>query len=106
MKAGEIERLYGALSLKEKVCPVPVQVLDTGLKGLGEQRLALCLVGKVLSTTLINREAFMSLIARIWRVTEEVEIEIVSGNIFAFHFKNAEDRQSVLSGSHGVLIDL
>ncbi|KAK3193759.1 hypothetical protein Dsin_025069 [Dipteronia sinensis] len=60
--------------------------------------MSFCLVGKIFSPRLINREAFISPMARIWCVSEGMEIEIVSGNIFAFYFKNKEDRSWVLSG--------
>ncbi|KAK1561172.1 hypothetical protein Q3G72_035180 [Acer saccharum] len=34
----------------------------------------------------------------IWRVSGGVEIEWVEGNLFAFHFKNMEDRKRILTG--------
>ncbi|KAK3227088.1 hypothetical protein Dsin_006950 [Dipteronia sinensis] len=60
--------------------------------------MALCLVGKILSPDLINREAFRSLITRIWKVQEGVEIEVISNNIYAFHFHSINDRIKFLSG--------
>ncbi|KAK4842759.1 hypothetical protein QYF36_027263 [Acer negundo] len=95
MNAEEIERLCGYLSLEEK--EGPVHRLDVDLKNHGEQKMALYLVGKVLSTKLIDRKTFMSQIGIKWRVKEEVVIENVTGNIFLFTFKNAHDKRHVLA---------
>ncbi|KAK3222902.1 hypothetical protein Dsin_009927 [Dipteronia sinensis] len=91
----EIERLCGYLSLEEK--EGPVRRLDVDLKNHGEQMMAFYLVGKVLSTKLIDRKTFMSQIGIKWRVKEEVVIEIMTGNIFLFTFKNANDKRHVLA---------
>ncbi|KAK3192989.1 hypothetical protein Dsin_024299 [Dipteronia sinensis] len=96
MNADDIALMCDAISLKEKARPVCV--LDTKLKDRGEKRLALCLVGKILTTKLVNRNVFVNVMNRIWRVDGGVEIEPIKGNIFAFFFKNAEDRQRVLNG--------
>ncbi|KAK3212697.1 hypothetical protein Dsin_017403 [Dipteronia sinensis] len=94
MNADEVAILCGALSLKEKKGPLmPFQV---DLKDEGEKRLALCLVGKVLSNKLVNREAFIHLIPRIWKIKREVDIEVVDGNVFSFTFMSADDRRMVL----------
>ncbi|KAH7544040.1 hypothetical protein JRO89_XS15G0090700 [Xanthoceras sorbifolium] len=47
-------------------------VKDDGLK-----KISLCLVGKLLTSRFTNRDAFRSLIARIWRTTQAVEVENV-----------------------------
>ncbi|KAK2636108.1 hypothetical protein Ddye_030900 [Dipteronia dyeriana] len=91
----EIERLCGYLSLEEK--EGPVHKLDVDLKNHGEQKMAFYLVGKVLSTKLIDRKTFISQIRIKWKVKEEVVIEIVTGNIFLFTFKNANDKRHVLA---------
>ncbi|KAK3212077.1 hypothetical protein Dsin_016783 [Dipteronia sinensis] len=96
MNADEIVKLYDALSIKEK--ERPVQTLDDRLKVLGKQRLALCLVGKILTNKLVNREVFMNVMNKIWKVDGGVEIEPIKGNIFAFYFKNLEGRQRILKG--------
>ncbi|KAK0573955.1 hypothetical protein LWI29_016143 [Acer saccharum] len=95
MNAEEIERLCGYLSLEEK--EGPVHRLDVDLKNHGEQKMAFYLVGKVLSTKLIDRKNFMSQIGIKWRVKEEIMIENVTGNIFLFTFKNANDKRHVLA---------
>ncbi|KAK2645135.1 hypothetical protein Ddye_020330 [Dipteronia dyeriana] len=58
--------------------------------------MVLCLAGKILSLDLINRDEFRSLIARIWRVQGDVEIEVISSNIYAFHFQCLDDRRKVV----------
>ncbi|TXG48468.1 hypothetical protein EZV62_024343 [Acer yangbiense] len=96
MNYEEIAMICGALSIKEKKSPIGT--LDDKLKDKGEQRLLLCLVGKVMATKLVNREAFMDVMQSIWMVSEGVEIEAMEGNIFAFHFRNMEDRKRIQMG--------
>ncbi|KAL5797702.1 hypothetical protein ACOSQ2_002522 [Xanthoceras sorbifolium] len=38
------------------------------------------------------------MIPKIWRLTNEVSVELVRDNIFAFHFQNALDKNRVLAG--------
>ncbi|KAK3211635.1 hypothetical protein Dsin_016341 [Dipteronia sinensis] len=90
MNADDMASVCNALSFKEKEWSV--RTLDTKLKSMGEQRLALCLVGKILTTKLINRDAFIDVMNRVWRVNGGVEIETIKWNIFAFYFRNTEDR--------------
>ncbi|TXG62451.1 hypothetical protein EZV62_009445 [Acer yangbiense] len=92
----EIASLCNALSIGEK--DSPAQILDAGLKNRGEQRLALCLVGKVLGFKVVNMDAFRDVMSTIWRVNGGVEIEAIEDNIFEFHFKNLEARKRILSG--------
>ncbi|TXG55262.1 hypothetical protein EZV62_020518 [Acer yangbiense] len=68
------------------------------LKDDGEKRLVLHLVGKILSNKLVNRDAFINLIPRIWHIKKEVEIEVVDGNTFSFTSKSADDWRTVLQG--------
>ncbi|KAK2638621.1 hypothetical protein Ddye_026416 [Dipteronia dyeriana] len=96
MNAEEIEKLCGLLSLKEK--EGLVQRLDMKIQHHGKHEMTLSLIGKMLSTKVINKEAFMFLFARIWQVREYVEIENVSENVFAFTFMNAKDKRKVLMG--------
>ncbi|KAK1568409.1 hypothetical protein Q3G72_024074 [Acer saccharum] len=90
------ELLCSALSIKEK--ERLVGTLDNNLKEKGERVLALCLVGKVLTTKVVNKEAFINVMNSIWRVREGVDIEALEGNVFAFHFKNTADEKLVQSG--------
>ncbi|TXG61200.1 hypothetical protein EZV62_012563 [Acer yangbiense] len=104
MNVNEIASLCNALSIGEKESPA--RTLDVQLKDGGEQRLALCLVGKVLAPKVVNRIAFMDVnYERIWRVNGGVEIEAVEYNIFEFHFKNLRALGGFYRVVHGGLIE-
>ncbi|KAI9201183.1 hypothetical protein LWI28_019811 [Acer negundo] len=96
MNTDELATLCGVLLVKER--DGSVRTMDVNLLDNGERRLSLCLVGKVLTTKLVNREVFTDVIHSVWRVSEGVDIEWIEGNIFAFHFKNLEDRKRVILG--------
>ncbi|TXG73177.1 hypothetical protein EZV62_001756 [Acer yangbiense] len=96
MNENEIVSLCNALSIGEK--ERPATILDVNLKDRGEKRLALCLVGKVLASKVVNREAFRDVLKRLCRVNGGVEIEAIEDNIFEFQFKILEARQRILSG--------
>ncbi|TXG57659.1 hypothetical protein EZV62_015488 [Acer yangbiense] len=108
MGSDEIAKMYAKLSLLER--EGPVQRLQEVLKMASAQRLALSLVGKVISNKMINRDVFMGAMGRVWQVSDCVEIEFVSSNIFMFHFNNLGDRTRVLNGGpwtfDGALITL
>ncbi|TXG48328.1 hypothetical protein EZV62_027622 [Acer yangbiense] len=76
MSSEDITRLCANMSLLEK--EGPVQRPRVGLKKAGAQRLALCLVGKVLNNKVVNRDAFLGLISKIWKVKNGLEIESVT----------------------------
>ncbi|KAL5789588.1 hypothetical protein ACOSQ2_004476 [Xanthoceras sorbifolium] len=96
MDTQEIARLCKSLSLSEK--EGPVVNLDANLKKIGLEKMALSLVGKVISNKVINREAFQSIIPKIWKLSEELEIEVLISNVFVLHFRNIQDRQRVYTG--------
>ncbi|TXG71466.1 hypothetical protein EZV62_000045 [Acer yangbiense] len=98
MDSGNIEALCASLSLSDRVRDGPIQRLDVNLKNIAMHRLALCVVGKVLSTEVVNREAFMRVIGKIWRVDKGMDIESVTSNMFSFHFRDEEDMNRVLVG--------
>ncbi|KAK3194034.1 hypothetical protein Dsin_025344, partial [Dipteronia sinensis] len=94
MNSEEIAMLCANMTLSEK--DGLVQKLQTDLRAAGEQRMGLSLVGKVLTSKMVNREAFLGLIGRIWRVDEGLDIEMVRQNVFIFQFHDTEDRRRVL----------
>ncbi|KAK3212425.1 hypothetical protein Dsin_017131 [Dipteronia sinensis] len=96
MDADELERLCSALSIKE--LEGPIKTLDEGMKTSKERKLVLCLAGKVLTTALVNKDAFISVFNSIWKVSKGFEIEWVEGNIFTFQFFNMEDRNRIING--------
>ncbi|KAK2661568.1 hypothetical protein Ddye_000142 [Dipteronia dyeriana] len=74
MDPEETASLCASLSLKsqdEKLWSVRDSLKDSTGKKLG-----LCLVGKVLSTKHINREAFRAVIPRNWQTTLDIEVLI------------------------------
>ena len=96
MDVEDITLLCSGLSIQEK--ERPIRTLDGILKDRGEQRLALCLVGKVLSTKLVNKNVFTGVMSKIWRVDGRVKIEQIKGNTFEFLFRSLKARQRVLNG--------
>ncbi|KAK3204613.1 hypothetical protein Dsin_018659 [Dipteronia sinensis] len=99
MNADEVAHLCEALSLKEK--EGPLMPLLTVLRNDGENRLALRLVGKMLSSKLVNREAFIHLIPKFWKIKQGVEIEVVDRNVFSFTFRCADDRRQEVGQKEG-----
>ncbi|KAK3219568.1 hypothetical protein Dsin_013538 [Dipteronia sinensis] len=51
-----------------------------------------------MSNKLVNRNAFINMIPKIWRTKNSVEIEVIDENMFSFTFKNEQDRFNVLQG--------
>ncbi|KAK3221553.1 hypothetical protein Dsin_008578 [Dipteronia sinensis] len=96
MDTDEIARLCDTISMNEK--DNTSLILDVNVQDLGEQRLALCLVGKILTAKLVNKEVFNDVMNKIWRVDGGMEIEPIRGNIFAFYFRSEFDRQRILKG--------
>ncbi|KAK3182741.1 hypothetical protein Dsin_030027 [Dipteronia sinensis] len=73
MNADEVAKLCEALTLKEN--EGPLQSLQVNLKEDGVKRLGHRLVGKLLSSKLVNIDVFTMLIPKIWLTVEEVETE-------------------------------
>ncbi|KAL5851629.1 hypothetical protein ACOSQ3_006747 [Xanthoceras sorbifolium] len=90
----DLESLCASLSLKEEAAAM--MPIDRNLLVQGQNKVALCLVGKFLVNKLVNREVFRSPISKIWKITQGVEIEVIQDNIYAFHFHNQSDRIRVL----------
>ncbi|KAL5773419.1 hypothetical protein ACOSQ2_013343 [Xanthoceras sorbifolium] len=69
MEGFDISNLYASLSLSEN--DGPIATLDTNFPRIGAQKLSSCLVGKVLSSKVINREAFQTILPKIWKTSQE-----------------------------------
>ncbi|TXG71179.1 hypothetical protein EZV62_006114 [Acer yangbiense] len=93
----DIAGMCASLSLIER--EGPVRKLKENLETAAMLRLSSSLVGKILTRKMVNREAFMRVIGRIWQVRMGVEIESMTGNIFSFHFNDKEDRRKVIAGA-------
>ncbi|KAK6151607.1 hypothetical protein DH2020_014242 [Rehmannia glutinosa] len=64
----------------------------------GADRIANCLVARVLSTKLINRDTFRQHLPRIIQATRRINIEVVGENLFILEFLNPIDRRRALGG--------
>ncbi|KAK3221482.1 hypothetical protein Dsin_008507 [Dipteronia sinensis] len=93
MNSEEIAKQCASMTLKDTEGTVRRLNDDLMLEGI--QLLSLNLVGKVLTTKMVNRDAFVRVLKKIWRVQNGVEIEAIRGNVFAFHFMNREDLRRI-----------
>lgn len=65
----------------------------------GKEVMECCLLGKVLGTKSVNREAFEEVMNRIWSIPYRVRIDLYGGdNRFVFCFATSLERQRVYSG--------
>ncbi|KAL5818561.1 hypothetical protein ACOSQ4_022403 [Xanthoceras sorbifolium] len=93
MNLEEIAKLCEDLSIAE--ADGPVTILDDALREVGQRKVDLCLVGKVLINKQINKDTLRQIIPKIWKTTHEVEIEVISANTFAFYFQNQVDHRRI-----------
>ncbi|TXG57156.1 hypothetical protein EZV62_018469 [Acer yangbiense] len=93
MAEPEIAQLYENLSIADE----DGEVHDIPAGEIREEEVAvgLCLVGKILSSKKVNREAFIHLIEQLWSQFSRVEIESVGVNVFMFKFNNKEERNRI-----------
>ncbi|XP_028086506.1 uncharacterized protein LOC114287376 [Camellia sinensis] len=56
----------------------------------------LCLIGKILAPTSLNKQAVSRIILGAWKLKTEVSISPWADNIYCFNFQNADDRAMVL----------
>ena len=75
MDAQEIAKLCENLSLKDK--EGPLMPLREGLRDDGGKRLTLRLASRIKSNKLVNRDTFINLIPKIWRLRYGVDIEVI-----------------------------
>lgn len=72
-----------------------VTLEDEDIK-IGDERAVSCLVAKVFSHNLVNRDTFRSQMPRILQSHRLVEIERVGDNIFLLEFTSEHDRRRAL----------
>lgn len=72
-------------------------VLEETAQAVVEEKVAHRLVGKILSTKRINREAFRSLIPSIWKINQGMSVEQLRDNMYVFHFKSEQEKKRVLN---------
>ncbi|KAL5826595.1 hypothetical protein ACOSQ3_018434 [Xanthoceras sorbifolium] len=92
----EISKICERLSLSDE--DGPVARMGVGLQENGIRLVSLSLIGKIIANREINREAFRSIIPRIWKTKHEFSIELIGTNTFVFQFKCHWDRKRVLEG--------
>lgn len=68
-------------------------VLSSDLSQIGHERVANCLIGKVFSSKIINRDTFRSQMPRILQARKKIVIECAGENLFVLDFKCKNDRQ-------------
>ncbi|KAL5752090.1 hypothetical protein ACOSQ2_022597 [Xanthoceras sorbifolium] len=98
MDPDEIARRCAKLSLYDADSPVIKVGVDLRAEGL--KKLVFSLIGKVIANKEVNRDAFRSTIASLWRTKKEVETEAIGVNMFIFRFGCPWDRKRVLEGGH------
>ncbi|KAL5575991.1 hypothetical protein UlMin_017690 [Ulmus minor] len=92
-----LSSLCSSLALEEEeetITPDP----GAGLQAQGEYSIDRSLVGCVLSTGPIARDAFVHRIKGVWKTKERFEVEAIGSNKFVFHFLSTTDKRRVLSG--------
>jgi hypothetical protein len=57
-----------------------------------------CLIGKIWAGKRINRDSFVRVFKRIWRIDGEVVFKEVQPNVWMFEFSQEGDKQHVLAG--------
>lgn len=57
-----------------------------------------CLVGRLGVPKRVNKEAFKSLLTRIWRTGRDIFFKEISENLWLFEFKEEGDQRKVLEG--------
>ncbi|KAL5804454.1 hypothetical protein ACOSQ3_031254 [Xanthoceras sorbifolium] len=96
MDLEEIAPLCASMSIVD--VEAPVVKVEGKLKQVGDYKLGLCLVGRVITNKQVNREAFRGIILKIWRTTQDFDVEVLKENTFIFQFRNHLDHKRVLAG--------
>jgi hypothetical protein len=92
----EIERLCGKMKLTEgEQNGIAITEGDvTEAKEQGEN----CIVGKVWAEKPVNKEAFRTMLSRIWRLVGRVVFKEIGDNLWLFEFSNGDDKRRVMEG--------
>ncbi|KAL5549099.1 hypothetical protein UlMin_004330 [Ulmus minor] len=97
MDSEELSSLCSSLALEEDEETLSPD-LEAGLQAQGERSIERSLVGCVLSTGPIVRDAFVHMIKGVWKTKEHFEVEAIESNKFVFHFLSTADRRRVIFG--------
>jgi hypothetical protein len=94
--ADEIVRLCSKVTLTEGE-QEGIQVTEGEIaegRELGER----CLVGNIWAGKHVNREAFTSMLSRVWRLVGNVVFKDLHDNLWLFEFEKEDDKSRVLAG--------
>ncbi|KAL5555259.1 hypothetical protein UlMin_037495 [Ulmus minor] len=97
MDSEELSSLCASLALEEDEETLSPD-LEAGLQAQGERSIDRSLVGCVLSTGPVARDAFVHMIKGVWKMKEHFDVEAIGSNKFVFHFLLTADRRRVISG--------
>ncbi|GLT77767.1 hypothetical protein SLA2020_493250 [Shorea laevis] len=94
--ASEIEELCGKLTLSEgEKEGIPIHA---GELSAVKEKVERCLVGRVGTEKRINREAFRTLLSRLWNPRGAVVFKEVQNHLWIFEFSDPFDKEKVLKG--------
>ncbi|KAL5572800.1 hypothetical protein UlMin_022397 [Ulmus minor] len=96
MDPEELSSLCSSLALEEEEEILALD-LEAGLQAQGERSIDRSLVGCVLSTGPIARDAFIHMIKGVWKTKACFEVEAIGSNKFVFHFLLIAYRRRVFS---------
>ncbi|KAL9431631.1 hypothetical protein AB3S75_026765 [Citrus x aurantiifolia] len=68
------------------------------MKSKGEQIVAGCLVGKVLTNKSVNKEGLKIALQQAWQNKREVKVESLGDNVFMFKFGAEIDKKKAITG--------
>jgi hypothetical protein len=93
---GRIESMSDRLKLSEgERKEITITESDTAdLRGRSER----CLLGKLMSDRRIQKEAFKTLMSRLWKTVETVAFKEIQDNLWLLEFSNRADKRRVLEG--------
>jgi hypothetical protein len=91
-----IESMSGGLKLSEGE-RIEITISETDIADL-RGRSERCLLGRLMSDRRIQKEAFKTLMSRLWKTVEAVTFKEIQDNLWLLEFPNREDKGRVLEG--------
>lgn len=92
----ELEKMCGKISLSEgehnEITISEGEIVEA--KAQGEN----CVVGKIWTEKSVNKEAFRSVLSRIWRLAGWVVFKELNDNLWLFEFTEVDDKRRVMEG--------
>jgi hypothetical protein len=96
MMEGELEKLCSRTSLTEKE-KIGLSIVGSDVEDAKVQD-ARCLVGRICTEKGINKEAFKSVLSRLWHTISRVVFKEVQKKLWLFEFADEVDKRRVLAG--------